>query len=64
MNEFIKVSVDTSVLSDFLRQSDDTQKEMMLRQNNSEHQALLMKSNLERLQDDLSTSTETTRSHI
>ena len=64
MNEFIKVSVDTSALSDFLRQSDDTQKEMMLRHNNSEHQVLLMSHKLERLQDDLSSSIETTRSHI
>jgi len=64
MDEFIKVSVNTTALTDFLRQSDDTQKLMMLRHDNSEHQALLMKEKLARLQDDLSISTETTTSLI
>ena len=64
MDEIIKVSIDTTALNNFLKQSDDTQKEMLLRHNNSEYQTLLINDKLARIQDDFSISTETTRSHI
>lgn len=64
MDEIIKVSIDTTALNNFLKQSDETQKEMLLRHNNSEYQTLLINDKLARIQDDFSISTETTRSHI
>jgi hypothetical protein len=64
MDEMIKFSIDTTALNNFLKQSDDTQKEMMLRYNNSEYQTLLITEKLARFQDDFSISTETTRSQI
>jgi hypothetical protein len=37
MDEIIKISIDTTALTNFLKQSDDNQKEMVLRHNNSEY---------------------------
>ncbi len=64
MDEIIKVSIDTTALTNFLKQSDDNQKEMVLRHNNSEYQTLLITDKLARFQDEFSISTETTRSQI